>query len=101
MHPSTAKRRRGRPPSLDATKREVVVALLTAGWTRTRAARYVGVSPQTLINTAARDPAFATRLSNAEAVARVEHYCNIAAASGRSWRASAWALERLSASDLG
>ena len=91
----TPQPRRGRPPALDATKREVVAALLTAGWTRARAARYVGVSPQTVLNTAARDPEFAARLARAEARCRIEHFQNIAAASGRSWRASAWALERL------
>lgn len=95
MASQEASRRPGRPPALDATKREVVVALVAAGWPRSRAARYVGVSPQTVLNTAGRDSEFAGRLDRAEAELRRDHLTNLAAVSGRSWRASAWALERL------
>lgn len=88
-------RRRGRPEALGVTAREVVVALLTAGVSRAAAARYVGVCPQTLKNTADRDLAFASRLDRAEASHLLQHARVIGVASEASWRPSAWALERL------
>ena len=85
----------GRPGALDATAREVVVALLTAGVSRAAAARYVGVSPQTVRNTANRDAVFAAQIDRAEASCFFQHARVISAASRQNWRASVWALERL------
>lgn len=95
------KRGPGRPEALDATAREVLVALLTAGVSRAAAARYVEVSPQTLANTADRDPAFAKRLELAEASHLFEHALVVEMASQKNWRASAWALGRLAPDRFG
>ncbi len=85
----------GRPPALDVTKREVGVALVSVGCTRTQAAKYLEVSPQTVLNTARRDPEFARRLNRAEADLQRKHLRNVRSACGRSWRASVWALQQL------
>ncbi|QDT68609.1 hypothetical protein MalM25_15320 [Planctomycetes bacterium MalM25] len=94
-------RSRGRPEALDAAAREVLVALLTVGVSRAAAARYVEVSPQTLANTADRDPAFAKRLELAEASHLFEHARVVEMASQKNWRASAWALGRLAPDRFG
>ncbi len=86
---------RGRPPVFDRTKREVVVALVSVGCTRTYAARYLGVSPQTVLNTAARDTDFAVRIEQAAANLQMDHLRTVSTASRRSWHASAWLLERI------
>lgn len=85
----------GRPPALDATKREVAIALVAVGCTRAQAARYLEVSPQTLANTARRNPEFGQRLDRAEANLQREHLRKIRTPDGRSWRASAWALQQM------
>lgn len=86
---------RGRPESLDPTAREVVIALVSAGLSRTAAARYLGVSPQTVFNTANRDPEFARRLDRAAAELLATHAGVVLGVSRRNWRASAWALAQL------
>ncbi len=98
---ATSPRGRGRPEALDATAREVLVALLSAGVSRAAAARYVEVCPQTLSNTADRDPAFAARLDLAGASHLFEHARVIEMASQENWRASAWALGRLAPARFG
>jgi hypothetical protein len=89
--------RRGRPPVLDATKREVILGILSAGCSRRTAANYVGCATSTIQNTADRDPQFAAKLDRAENQAVVTHMTNIhkAAKDARYWRAAAWVLERL------
>ncbi|MEN0110670.1 MAG: hypothetical protein AAF805_08080 [Planctomycetota bacterium] len=88
-------RRRGRKPRLGPTERAVIVALVEAGVTRTAAARYVGVAPQTVWNTERRDPEFGQQVERAAARLRLAHLRVIDKVVGRSWRASAWALARL------
>ena len=87
--------KRGRPEALDNTKREVIVGMLSLGCTRANVARYVGCSPETLRKTAYRDPKFAERMRQAEMNLEIKHLNNLTNASSKSWRASAWALERL------
>lgn len=99
--PEEPSRRRGRPDAIDATAREVLVALLTAGVSRTAASRYVGVSPQTLRNTVRRDAELAARLDHAEASHVFDHARVIRRASQESWRASVWALEKLAPDRFG
>lgn len=88
-------RRKGRPPTLDLAKREVIIALVSVGCTRTYAARYLGISPQTVLNTAARNEEFALRIEQAAANLQVDHLQTVAVASRRTWQASAWVLERI------
>lgn len=73
----------------------MIVALVAVGCSPTEAARYVGVAPQTIINTGRRDPVFADRVDRAAAAFEAAHLRNLQTATGRSWRASAWVLERL------
>jgi hypothetical protein len=86
----------GRPPILDATKRAEICAILAVGGSRAIAAQYVGCHPDTIRNTAQRDPEFAASLERAESGHEVKHltFINKAAEEGRYWRAAAWALER-------
>lgn len=88
--------RRQRRPVLDEIRRREILAILSVGCPRSTAARYVGCSPLTLLNTAARDPAFAEQLRHAEYRAEVECLRAIqeAARLPNQWRAAAWVLER-------
>lgn len=95
------KSRGGRPARLDGTLREVVIALVASGLSRTAAARQVGVAPQTVFNTAIRDPEFGRRLEQAANELQFAHLRIVQRASGRSWRASAWALERIAPERFG
>lgn len=86
----------GRPPVLDDAKKGEICAILAVGCSRATAARYVGCHPDTIRNTAQRDPQFATALERAESKHEVKHlaFINEAAKEGKNWRAAAWALER-------
>ena len=86
----------GRPPALDEAKRRLVLALLTNCFSRRMAARYIGCAHSTIAQTAARDPAFATDLAQAEHGVDVEMLAAVrrAAKQDRHWRAAAWLLER-------
>ncbi len=86
----------GRPPVLDGAKKSEISAILAVGCGRATAARYVGCHPDTIRNTAQREPQFALELERAESKHEVKHLAFItkAAEEGRYWRAAAWALER-------
>jgi len=87
--------RRGRKPFLtDALKRDVVT-ILAVGCTRRAAAAYVGCTPRTIRNTAARDPEFAEQLRAAEGRQELTYLTRIheAAIKPQYWRAAAWFLE--------
>lgn len=84
----------GRPPALDETKQATVCALIAVGCSRRQAAEYVGCSPATIANLAKRDAPFAEQLRQALLQREVTPLKNVVAASGRSWRAGAWLLER-------
>ncbi len=66
--------------------------LLTAGCTRAEAARYAGCTTKTLERTAARDPAFAAQLKQAEIGRQISELEKVRNAGNKSWRASAWLL---------
>jgi hypothetical protein len=87
----------GRPPALDETKKSRILALLRSGCSRARAASAVNCHPETIANTAKRDPQFADHLAQADSAALLIHLRNVnnAAADVKYWRASAWMLERL------
>jgi hypothetical protein len=86
----------GRPRALDEFKKREICAVLAVGGSRATAAQYVGCHPDTIRNTAQRDPEFAADLEHAESKHEVKHltFINKAAAEGRYWRAAVWALER-------
>jgi hypothetical protein len=81
---------------LTDVKRSEICAILAVGCSRTTAARYVGCHPDTIRNTAKREPEFAEALAQAETKHEIQHlaHINAAAKEGRYWRAAAWALER-------
>ena len=88
--------RRGRPLSLDGTKKQIICSLITAGASRTSAARHVGCSRRTIHREAQRDDTFRKQLIKAEADFEVVLVARIgeAARSKTQWRAAAWLLER-------
>lgn len=79
---------------LSPEKRRRVCALLQVGCSRSSAARYVGVDPGTIRYHAIKSPKFAEALRKAEMFCEVNHLKNINQAAEKSWRASAWYLER-------
>jgi hypothetical protein len=87
----------GRPPVLDEAKRSIILALLKTGCGKRAAASAVNCHPQTIANTARRDPEFARQLALADNAAMLAHLQNVNRASSdvKYWRASAWVLERL------
>ena len=86
--------KRGPQGMLDEIKRREIFAYLTIGASQRQAAAYVGCSPGTITNTAKREPEFARRLQRAKANCEKECLRNIFHCGVKSWRASAWLLER-------
>ena len=91
----------GRPPVLDETKCEVAIALVAVGCSLSTVARYLGVHRETLRRNAVRHPEFGKRLAQAAASLEWSHLRKVTQASGRSWRASAWMLERINPQRFG
>ena len=91
----------GRPTTLDPEKRQRLLSLLSLGCSRRIAARYVGCAASTITRTAARDPAFADQIAQAESNLEIELLGAVrqAARSDRYWRAAAWLLERKNPQD--
>src|SRR5436190_12833399 len=86
--------KRGPQGVLDEYKKREICALLTLGSSRAVAARFVGCAPNTIKNTAKREPEFAYRMKRAKANCEKECLRNIFHSGTKSWRASAWILER-------
>jgi hypothetical protein len=84
----------GRPTKLDPAKQEAFCTLVRAGCSRSVAARLLGVNRRTIWYTAHNDPAFKEQILDAQRQAEALAYTNIARAGGKSWRASAWLVER-------
>jgi hypothetical protein len=81
---------------LDDVKKKEIVAILSQGCSRRRAAQYVGCSPSTIRRTALRDPPFAEALMRAEAQSEITCLTSVRKAGKKEqyWRAAAWVLER-------
>lgn len=92
----------GRPPVLDAMKRAEILTIISVGCSRRAAARYVGCAPSTIGATAQRDPEFARQLTRAEQRSQIGLIKSIREAGkmAQSWRAAAWALERMNPEDF-
>ena len=91
----------GRPPIFDAVKQHTFLRLVSVGFSTRRAARLVGVSPSTVREKARTSPPFACNYEDAKAQAIPALAENVFHAGKRSWRASAWLLERLRPSQFG
>jgi hypothetical protein len=87
----------GRPTVLDNTKQDTILGVLSLGCPRRTAASIVGCSPNTIRNTAKRNPAFAKRLRRADNASELGWIKNITDAGKmpQYWRAAAWALEHV------
>lgn len=85
-----------RRPVLDDVKKKEILAILTQGCSRRRAAQYVGCSPSTIRRTALRDAAFGEAMARAESQSEISCLTNVrkAAKKEQYWRAAAWVLER-------
>jgi hypothetical protein len=84
-----------RPPALDDEKKRQIVTLVSAGLSRLAAAKFVGCAVSTIYRTAKKDAAFAAELDRATIQPMLFHLHNIQKHAEKSWRASAWYLERV------
>ena len=87
--------RRGRPFALDDVKRGEIVALITAGYGLSDAARYVGCSVNTINRDAQRDANFHKRMREAYLAAEPKPLQALRQAATHHWRAAAWLLQRV------
>ena len=87
--------RTGRPRALDDTKRSTVCAIVAHGGSLEEAAQHVGCALSTLHRERHRNEVFRKQLHEAQVQATLTPYRQMRSAARRSWRASAWMLERL------
>jgi hypothetical protein len=87
--------RTGRPPTFDNQKQQTLLQLLAQGLTIKEAARHVGVWTSTVYNKKLQSPAFAAACQQAKSQSLPALLEHVHSAGSRSWRASAWLLERL------
>jgi hypothetical protein len=83
-------------PKLSPKVRNEVLALLSAGFSKTTVARYIRRSPKTLREEMLNDSEFAEQVAKAEEGSEVFYLSCIrrAAQKEQYWRAAAWVLER-------
>jgi hypothetical protein len=93
--------RTGRPQIFDNVKQQVYLRLLAGGYSPREAARHVGVSASTVREKKRTSPAFNKAYDEAKAQAIPTLLETIHSAGQRSWRASAWLLERLRPNHFG
>jgi hypothetical protein len=84
-----------RPPVLDDVRRAEVLALATYGFSRRAIANYVGCAPNTIANTAERDPDFALQLRRSTQHFVCRNIENVQRHAMQSPKSSLWLLERL------
>ena len=87
--------RTGRPPIFNCRKQTELCTLVRAGCPIFVAARHVGVSARTVRYARQRNPDFARALVEARASCEIVAISEFHTAARRSWRASAWYLERV------
>jgi tRNA-dihydrouridine synthase len=90
-----SKSRPGRPRTLDHVKQREIIAVVTAGFTIERAARYVDCAPSTIRRESMRNPQFASQLRRASLSAELDPLQAVREAARKYWRAGTWLLERL------
>jgi hypothetical protein len=93
--------RPGRPTLFDSDKQRIFLRLVAAGIATRRAARHVGVSPSTVREKARTSAAFRLGYDKAKSEAVANLLDSVHTAGTRSWRASAWLLERLRPEEFG
>ena len=84
----------GRPKVLDDVKKREVCALVTAGMSLGKVARYVGCCRRTILNERDRDADFDQRMRRAELAAELSPMEAMRRAASTHWRAAAWILDR-------
>jgi hypothetical protein len=93
-------RGRGRPSKYSQELIDRICYSLSQGNTRTTAATCAGISMETFAVYVREFPEFSDAIKRAEEQA-VEHYVNVIhAASGQTWQAAAWYLERRRPADF-
>jgi len=81
--------------TLTPQERNEIVALLSAGYSRTTAAKYIHRAPATVQRDIAENPEFAEAVAKAEEASEIFYLSCIrrAALKEQYWRAAAWVLE--------
>jgi hypothetical protein len=88
-------RKAGRPRALDHVKQREIIAVVTAGFSIERAARYVDCAASTIRRECRRNPQFCGELRRAALSAELSPLQAIRESARKYWRAGAWLLERL------
>jgi hypothetical protein len=91
----------GRPVVFDDAKQQIFLRLTAAGFSAVAAARHIGVSLSAVRYRARQNPGFDAAYRQAKAEAIPSLLETIRGAGQRSWRASAWLLERLRPAEFG
>jgi hypothetical protein len=87
---------------LNDKKREEIVNLMTLGFSRRKAAQFIGCAPSSITRAVQRDPEFAAKVAEAEQNLEILALRNIPAArkQERHRRASPWVLEHRNPDDF-
>jgi hypothetical protein len=85
----------GRPRSIDAAKREKILAMLENGFSQPICAAHVGVSLRTLRREMARDAEFRERATRAETLFEQWPLMTIIRAAQKNWRAASWLIANM------
>ena len=82
--------------TLTPQEQSEILTLISAGYSRTTAAKYIHRAPTTLRNAMLENPEFAAQVAKAEEGTEVFYLSRIrtAAQMPQYWRAAAWILER-------
>jgi hypothetical protein len=84
----------GRPEILTEARQSTLCTLMSVGVSQREAAEYVGCSPSTITKRAKRDAWFAARMRQAQMRSEYRAMKQMVKHGDRSWRASAWMLEK-------
>ena len=93
LPPPTLPGKRGPKRLITPAVAEQLCMLLSIGLSRRNAALYLNISPGTITNAVARDPALGEDLKQAEEMALIHPELTIIAEARRNWKAAIWYLE--------
>lgn len=94
LHPAEEPNKVGRPTKHTPEVEAVIIKAIVSGLRPAQAARVAGIDPSTLDRWRNADAAFAERLESAATEFESQNLENVTRAGRRSWKASAWSLER-------